>query len=446
LFLNDQVIWGPNWSSIAKALFNQSLDQLRIEAEADQDELGDGIVVGEVMSDVHMIPGFWKIEGYSEFCQELCSSVGLRKGSNFFTFPYDWRRDNRVSARRLQKFVNEKMYAWRNGAGGPDAKLILIAHSMGGLVARYFIEVLGGWEDVRRLITLGTPHRGALNALGFLANGYAKKIGPLKVDATAVLRSFSSVYQLLPTYKCVDLEGTMYRINERSISSIVPDRVTDAFDFHREIEESEQANRKKAGYPTSYLSCLVSSRQPTFQSARLEGEAVELLQMWKSDDDGGDGTVPAISAIPKSFDQSGATYIWGVHGSLTNQQPVREAMIDALTAAKINVTKYRSAAELSDMAQVALHLDDAYDSGQMVPLIASVKGGNEQTLIARLTPLLGGEPVERTLFKNASQFEGEVKLMPGAWRVHVAGSVAQPADDLILVARTDGDMSSKTTV
>lgn len=36
----------------------------------------------------------------------------------------------------------------------------IIAHSMGGLVARYYIQKLGGDRFVRNLITLGTPHQG----------------------------------------------------------------------------------------------------------------------------------------------------------------------------------------------------------------------------------------------------------------------------------------------
>jgi len=36
----------------------------------------------------------------------------------------------------------------------------LIGHSLGGLVARYYIQRLGGHEKVHTCITLGTPHRG----------------------------------------------------------------------------------------------------------------------------------------------------------------------------------------------------------------------------------------------------------------------------------------------
>lgn len=36
----------------------------------------------------------------------------------------------------------------------------IIAHSMGGLVARYYVQKLGGDPYVKNLITLGTPHQG----------------------------------------------------------------------------------------------------------------------------------------------------------------------------------------------------------------------------------------------------------------------------------------------
>jgi len=36
----------------------------------------------------------------------------------------------------------------------------IVAHSMGGIIARYFVQQLGGDGLVRHLITLGTPHQG----------------------------------------------------------------------------------------------------------------------------------------------------------------------------------------------------------------------------------------------------------------------------------------------
>jgi pimeloyl-ACP methyl ester carboxylesterase len=52
-----------------------------------------------------------------------------------------------------------------SGAG----QLILVAHSMGGLVARAYVEHLDGADKVAGLVTLGTPHHGT--ALGSLLRG-----------------------------------------------------------------------------------------------------------------------------------------------------------------------------------------------------------------------------------------------------------------------------------
>ena len=65
------------------------------------------------------------------------------------------------SPRRLKEQTDRWLWEWRRES--PEAKLILVGHSMGGLVARYFLECLEGWRDTRQLVTFGTPYRGSLN-------------------------------------------------------------------------------------------------------------------------------------------------------------------------------------------------------------------------------------------------------------------------------------------
>jgi triacylglycerol lipase len=43
-------------------------------------------------------------------------------------------------------------------------RIDLVCHSLGGLVARVYLQQLGGARRVDRCITLGTPHRGTYNA------------------------------------------------------------------------------------------------------------------------------------------------------------------------------------------------------------------------------------------------------------------------------------------
>jgi triacylglycerol lipase len=46
----------------------------------------------------------------------------------------------------------------------PHQQIDLVGFSMGGLVARYYIQRLGGIDRVQRFITLSSPHRGTLAA------------------------------------------------------------------------------------------------------------------------------------------------------------------------------------------------------------------------------------------------------------------------------------------
>jgi hypothetical protein len=43
-------------------------------------------------------------------------------------------------------------------------RIHIVGHSLGGLIARYYVQRLGGDERVHTLVTLGTPHHGSLAA------------------------------------------------------------------------------------------------------------------------------------------------------------------------------------------------------------------------------------------------------------------------------------------
>src|SRR5262249_44346380 len=159
-----------------------------------------GVLAVALVSVPQVVADLIKTDGYDLLRERLFEAFQLRHAGtndgppNYLEFPYDWRRDLRAAAHRLHRVVAERLARLREDSGNQGAKVLFICHSMGGLVARYHLEVLGGWETCRALITLGTPHRGAVTALNFLARGYQA----LGVDMTAVLRSCTSVYQLLP--------------------------------------------------------------------------------------------------------------------------------------------------------------------------------------------------------------------------------------------------------
>jgi hypothetical protein len=157
---HGKVVWGFSADTIGKALLTLGGSMERTLSlpndDPSKDDLDDGIVADALIPDLHLIPGFWKIDGYTRIAEALAANFELRDGENFFQFPYDRRRDNRVAARNLAKATKSWLTAWRQSSGNADAKLILIAHSMGGLISRYFLECLEGWEDTKALITFGT--------------------------------------------------------------------------------------------------------------------------------------------------------------------------------------------------------------------------------------------------------------------------------------------------
>ena len=245
-------VWSPSAKAIWRALTRGAIGDLELSSDAAEDD----VVATRLVPDVTIIPGFWKIDGYGAISRHIVDTLGLTAGKNFFEFPYDWRRDNRMAARQLEQKAMAWLSAWRASSGAGDAKLVLVGHSMGGLVARYFLECLGGWQHTRSLITFGTPHRGSLNAVNFLVKGMRKGIGPLGFDVTPLLRSLPSVYQLLPLYPCVDTGAAdLERVPDAAKRGLLPrldaSRAEDAARFHAEIRAS--ASTCRAAMPAVHM-------------------------------------------------------------------------------------------------------------------------------------------------------------------------------------------------
>ena len=115
-------------------------------------------------------------------------------------FFYDWRRDIRAAADDLRHSID----SWF-GFGAP---VHLVAHSMGGLVARcYTKQHADRWAKGGRLVMLGTPNYGSFATVKLLqgTNDILRTLTRLDVahwcDPNALLRvaaTFTSAYQMLP--------------------------------------------------------------------------------------------------------------------------------------------------------------------------------------------------------------------------------------------------------
>jgi len=153
-----------------------------------------------IVDEVVIVPNLIKLDQYNRLGDYLVEELGYQRGVDFFEFPYDWRQDVRTSARQLSALIESL----------PRTQpLILIGHSLGTMVSRYYIERLGGKSRVERVILMGGPHRGMIKALTSMLD--APEVLPFGIMGERlrqVSMTFPSSYQILPTYALqVDANG-----------------------------------------------------------------------------------------------------------------------------------------------------------------------------------------------------------------------------------------------
>ena len=112
---------------------------------------------------------------YDDLIATLAAN-GYVEGENLFTFPYEWRNSNIITALLLRDKINEVKNICE------CEKVDLVAHSMGGLVARQLIQSDKYNDDVDQVIFLGTPHKGAPTAyLQWEGGAFPPSLDPLSV-------------------------------------------------------------------------------------------------------------------------------------------------------------------------------------------------------------------------------------------------------------------------
>jgi hypothetical protein len=152
-------------------------------------------------------PGDCAFDVYNIFFKAMTYSM-LAAENTFLNFAYDWRQPNEMSAEDLDKFMR------KHGSDLDKRKVVIIAHSMGGLVFKwwYFHHYLvkkGDYHfDLAKIFFVGTPHNGSFAAVHALKHGHALLakagtfLGWLEQQIAPALNrhglTFPSFYQLLP--------------------------------------------------------------------------------------------------------------------------------------------------------------------------------------------------------------------------------------------------------
>ncbi len=246
-----------------------------------------GIEPRGILQEVVVVPNLVKLEQYSYLGDYLVEDLGYTRGKDFFEFAYDWRQDIRLTAKQLSQFIDAL----------PVKPIKLVAHSLGTLVSRYYVERLGGKDKVDKLILMGGPHLGTPAAVSSLLFGPdVLPFGLMGETLRKVISTFYTSYQILPVYACgADQFGQPYNFMKDG-GWLTPEQKPlwqAARDFKRELGLSTSV-------PTT---CIFGYGQKTVDSIKLQRSSEErIVQSVYESRANGDGSVPENSAILEGAD------------------------------------------------------------------------------------------------------------------------------------------------
>ena len=265
-------------------------DDIRLPISANLARNRDDLVTRDIIRSVQFLKILPETEIYERLIASLQARGGYREAKwntatrkdatdTFFVFPYDWRRDNVESARLLTRRIE----TLKRRLGRPDLKFNVIAHSMGGLVARYAAmygdsdlqpgapkPTWAGGRHFDKMFLLGTPNEGSIMSLNALLNGFSYVGGGLNLPFIQNITRFDvftipSIYQLLPHNGAV----AAYDENLKPLQIDVFDpaewekydwAIWDDPDFTKKFDATEQRNAR------SFFNAALS-RAKRFQAA-----------------------------------------------------------------------------------------------------------------------------------------------------------------------------------
>lgn len=247
-------------------------------------------------------------------------------------FWFDWRKDLNIAADELAVKID--------GWFGDDTPVHIVAHSMGGLVARTFIKRHGArWKKMwdrrskgktgGRLIMMGTPNHGSF-AIPQAITGIEKMVGLLdkadrfhsRAELLEIFNSFVGTYQMLPSHIIKPAMSPLYNsatyANQSFGNLQVPQSHLDtARKHHEDLIDVVDPERMRyiAGYDQLTYSNITDMNRINSKTA------YETTMM-------GDGRVPHELGLLKTEDGTEVKtyYINEVHGDL----PMNETVLDSL--------------------------------------------------------------------------------------------------------------------
>jgi hypothetical protein len=434
---DGHLVWGPSAGAALRAIttFGRSVSRLQLPYGIGDDHPRDGVEPAGVMPDLHLLPGIWTpVKGYDVLLQRL-RALGYRDVSldpaappgNLLPLGYDWRLSNRWTGQWIATKAEPVLERWR-AQGGPyaDAKLIFVCHSMGGLAARWYIERCGGAAITRKLITLGTPYRGAAKALEQLVNGVRPGLGPLALDLTGFARRLPSLYQLLPEYACIEHAGDLAKTTEITVPELDTAMTGEAMRFHTQLQDAESARPESL----SATHAIVGIRQATTTTVQIRGGRALPLDTYRGNDLAGDATVPLVGACRADVKMDSPTLrrVPDKHGNLQRNRAALDELEGILTARPVRV-------RAAGMIDASVDVPELILAGEPLPVRVRLPDAHRAAVRIAVTDESGHLVAARVTTPPApASFEG---LPPGVYTADVTGldasSAISPVSSIALV-------------
>jgi len=274
-----------------------------------------------------------------------------------YVFTYDWRKDNRLAARGLAGFIDRVLYIARvhekTADRTPPRQVVLIGHSMGGVVIKWCVTRIISPRKIAKIITIATPFKGSLKAIEALLPGARNFFGlEQKKSMRHAARTMPGLYQLLPSWpEAVVDSATNQPLCPFDISSwqknlvdslaskyspnFFPQKLADAQAFTRVVNRPwpDKLVRKV------YYAYGVDSK--TWKQVEVDTQQDNFYMFNRVIDDyQGDGTVHSLSSVQREIPRGRQTHIdhkreiidllTGQHANMPNHSGLQDWILGVL--------------------------------------------------------------------------------------------------------------------
>lgn len=224
--LGTELVNSETGETVWPSIFRSSNDGLELPLGADLAANRDKLIPKKIVTTLKLSRLVPEVYIYHDLLKALEKYGGYKEGDwdnptadgdrdTFYVFAYDWRRDNVESARLLVRRIEEL----KRKLGRADLRFNIIAHSMGGLIARYAARygdadlpdagaplrsMWAGASSINKIFMFGTPNEGSMDAFATLLEGYSlteglrRRVYLLNTLSREASLTAPSIFQLLP--------------------------------------------------------------------------------------------------------------------------------------------------------------------------------------------------------------------------------------------------------